>query len=235
MVKIQKIALTKLLKLELPQFVKQVTECIEKHNPKALKLQDAYEILVDQRNKMALLKVPYGPHILTGEIHKLHLKRLKYSAAITSQMNFIRKMDHDDTNELVQLAHPIVELHLYYLRQNNQFVIDQTVSIFFDQLSKNPDILNAFQALGFKLYLDELKKSNDEHYKLSNERSKQISQRPKIDTVAVQKEAHYVLRALFEQINFFQFTYKEIDYSALIAEINGLITRFSGLIHIRAT
>ena len=86
-----------------------------------------------------------------------------------------------------------------------------------------------------KFYLDEMKKANDEHYKLSNERSRDISQRPKIDSKAVQKEAHYVLRSLFEQINFYQFTYPDIDYSGLISEINVQIARFSGLIHTRET
>lgn len=235
MVKIQEIALTKILKLELPQFVKKVTACLEKHNLEALKLQDAYEMLADQRSKMALLRAPYGKHILTPQIHQLHLKRLKYAAAITTQINFLRKMDMEDTRDLVELAHPFVKLHLYYLRQNNQFVIGQIITVFFDQLNKSPDILNALETLGFKFYLDQLKIANDKHFKLCNERSKDISQRPKIDSKAVQKEAQFVLRSLFEQINFHQFTYKEIDYSPLISEINVQITRFSELIHIRET
>ena len=235
MVKIQEIALTKILKLELPQFVKKVTACLEKHNLEVLKLQDAYEMLADQRSKMALLRAPYGKHILTPQIHQLHLKRLKYAAAITTQINFIRKMDMEDTRDLVKLAHPFVKLHLYYLRQNNQFVIDQIITVFFDQLNKSPDILNALETLGFKFYLDQLKNANDKHFKLCNERSKDISQRPKIDSKAVQKEAQFVLRSLFEQINFYQFTYKEIDYSPLISEINVQITRLSELIHTRET
>ena len=235
MVKIQQIALTKLLKLELPQFVKQVTKCLEKHNLEVLKLKDTYELLKEQRSKMALLKVSYGKHPLTKKIHQLHLKRIKYAAAITSQMIFLSKMDAEDTRSLVQLAHPMVKIHLYYLRQNNRFEIDQIITIFFKQLNEKPEVLNALEALGLKYYLDELKRANDEHYKLSNERTSDISQRPKIDTLAVQREAHYVLRGLFEQINFYQFTYRDIDYSKMIGEINGLITRFSGLIHIRET
>lgn len=235
MVKIQQIALTNLLKLELPQFVKQVTKCLEKHNPEALKLKDTYELLKDQRSKMALLKVCYGKHPLTEQIRQLHLKRFEYSSAITSQIIFKSKMGLGDTRKLAQLAHPIVKLHLYYLRQNNQFEIDQIITIFFKQLNENPEILNALETLGLKYYLDELKSANDLHYKLSNERSSDISQRPKIDTLAVQREAHYVLRGLFEQINFYQFTYRDIDYSKLIGEINGLLSRFSGLIHTRKT
>ena len=235
MVKIQQIALTELLKLELPQFVKQVTKCLEKHNLEALKLNDTYELLKEQRSKMALLKVSYGKHPLTERIHQLHLKRIKYAAAITSQMIFLSKMATEDTRPLVELAHPVVKLHLYYLRQNNRFEIDQIITIFFKQLNEKPEVMNALETLGLKFYLDELKSANDQHYRLTNERTSDISQRPKIDALAVQREAHYVLRGLFEQINFYQFTYRGIDYSKLIGEINGLIARFSGLIHTRET
>lgn len=60
MAAIEKIALTKLLKLELPQFVEQVTAIVEKHNPTKLKLQNAIKLLHNQCNKMNLLSVPYG-------------------------------------------------------------------------------------------------------------------------------------------------------------------------------
>ena len=177
MVKIQQIALTKLLKLELPQFVKQVTKCLEKHNLEALKLNDTYELLKEQRSKIALLKVSYGKHPLTDRIHQLHLKRIKYAAAITSQMIFLSKMATEDTRPLVELAHPVVKLHLYYLRQNNRFEIDQIITIFFKQLNEKPEVMNALETLGLKFYLDELKSANDQHYRLTNERTSDISQR----------------------------------------------------------
>jgi len=235
MIKIQKIALTKLLKLELPQFVKQVTNCIEKYNPKALKLQDAFQFLVEQHPKMSLLIAPYGPHPLTERLDLLHRKRLKYAAAITLQMNLYRRIDIEETRELVRIAHPLVRIHLHYLRQNNLPVIDQTISSFFNQLRDNPDMQHALEALGLKYYLDELRKADSEHLELSVKRLHEISQRPKVNIIAIQREAQYVLRSLFEQINFYQFTYRDVDYSPLIAELNTLIARFTGLIHTRAT
>lgn len=235
MAKIDKIALTKLLKLELPQFVKLVTACVEKHNPKALKLQDAHEMLKDQRNKMKLLVAPYGSHPLTEQIHQIHLKRLKFAAAITLQMNMFRKLDFEDSRELVRIAHPMVKDHLHYLRQNNRVIIDRTIDVFFKQLEDNPNEHHALEMLGLKYCLDELRSANDEHCKLSTVRSKQLSERPKIDSSGIQKEAQYVLRAFFEQINFFQFTYRDVDYTPLISELNRLIARFTGLINTRAT
>ncbi|MDD2476061.1 MAG: DUF6261 family protein [Dysgonamonadaceae bacterium] len=235
MEKLEKIALTKLLKLELPQFVKQVTTCLEKHNPESLKLQDTNELLNDQCDKMKLLVAPYGPHPLTEQIHQLHQKRLKFAAAITMQMNMFRKLDFEESRELVRIAHPVVRIHLNYLRKNNQPVIDRILDIFFKQLKDNPEEQHALELLGLKYCLDELRSANDEHDKLTSIRLRQISQRPKAVSGDIQKEAQYILRSFFEQINFYQFTYKDVNYTPLISELNNVIVRFRGLINTRAT
>ncbi|MDD2475970.1 MAG: DUF6261 family protein [Dysgonamonadaceae bacterium] len=235
MEKLEKIALTKLLKLELPQFVKQVTACLEKHNPESLKLQDTYELLNDQCDKMKLLVAPYGPHPLTEQIQQLHQKRLRFAAAITMQMNMFRKLDFEESREWVRIAHPVVRIHLNYLRKNNQPVIDRILDIFFKQLKDNPEEQHALEMLGLKYCLDELRSANDEYDKLTTIRLRQISQRPKAVSGDIQKEAQYILRSFFEQINFYQFTYKDVNYTPLISELNNIIVRFRGLINTRAT
>ena len=235
MAKIERIALTKLLKLELPQFVEKITAIVEKHNPTTLKLDNSVEILHKQCSKMKLLEVPYGPHPLTQRIYELNIKRLEHAAAISMQVNMHKKLDIPDKRELVTIAYPAVRDHLHYLRQNNQPTIDRIIDLFFNHLSDNPEIQNALEKLDLNYNLQELQKANDEHYKLSTIRSEEISQRPKSVSADVIKEAQYVLRAIFEQINFYQFTFEDVDYSQLISELNRLIARFKGLINTRAS
>ena len=79
------------------------------------------------------------------------------------------------------------------------------------------------------------RKTQDELYDLTVLRDIELSQRTKNATPAIKKEAQYVLRAVFEQINLFQFSYKDIDYSQLIAQLNTLIARYNGLINTRAS
>ena len=235
MAAIEKIALTKLLKLELPQFVEQVTAIVEKHNPTKLKLQNAIKLLHNQCNKMNLLSVPYGPHPLTQRIYELNIKRLEHAAAISMQVNLQKKLAMPHKKEFISLAYPAVRDHLHYLRQNNQPTIDRIIAIFFNHLKDNPEVQNALEKLELKYNLRELEKANDEHCKLSSIRSKEISQRPKSVSAAVQKEAQYVLRGVFEQINFHQFSYEDLNYTPLISELNRLIARFRGLINTRAS
>ena len=235
MQQIQEISLSKLLKLELPQFVKKVTNCIEEHNPEALKLQDALNLLIEQRSKMKLLIAPYGKHPLTDDIQQLHLERLKYVAAINMHMKLLNKVNYEGTESLIITAKALVYGHFNELRRNNQVTIHQTIIAFFLRLKENPEIKDALVDLGFEHYLNKLEETNNQCYELDMERNRLKSKRLKIDSGAIQKEAQQVLRAIFEQINFYQVTYKELDYGPLIAQLNELIVKFSSLIRTRTT
>ena len=72
MEKIESIALTKLLKLELPEFIDQVIGLIEKHNTTSLKLEHVLALLQEQYEKTKELKPPYGRHRLSARIDSLH-------------------------------------------------------------------------------------------------------------------------------------------------------------------
>ena len=184
---------------------------------------------------MKLLNVPYGPHPITQRIYELNVTRLEHATAISMQINLQKKLAIPHKRELVSKTYPAVRDHLHYLRQNNQPTIDRTITIFFNHLRENPEVLHALEKLELKYNLQELQKANEKLNKLSSIRSKEISQSPKSISATVQKEAQYVLRAVFEQINFHQFSYEDLDYSPLISELNRLTARFKGLNNTRAS
>ena len=233
--KIENIALTKLLKLELPEFIDQVIGLIENHNTISLKLEHVLALLQEQYKKTNQLKPPYGRHRLSARIDSLHKKRLKYVAAISREMHTCRNLDVEEMEDFVSIAYPLVRDNLHYLRQNNRSVINSKITNFFNQINKDAEVQKAFEKLGFYRYIDVLRKTQDELYDLTVLRDIELSQRPKGATPAIKKEAQYVLRAVFEQINLFQFSFKDIDYSQLIAELNTLIARYNGLINTRAS
>ncbi len=235
MTKIKKIALTKLLKLELPEFVDDIIRAVSKHNPEGLKLQDHYDMLVEQLPKMALLTAPFGAHPLTKEMHKVHEERLKYSALITMQMRVLHKANLASTKKLVQTAKPVVRLYLNHLRQNNRSIISRTIKGFFLHLNDYPEQRNALDALGFKFYLDELQNTNNLHEEMFMQRLSEKAQNSKVDTAGIQHETQFLLRKLFDQIEFYQYMRKEVDYSPLINQINEIIAQFTSLINMRAT
>ena len=62
---IKSIPLTRLRKLELPHFAKQVLDIVSKHDAEELKFKEAFEMLESLKPLMANLEDRYGPHPLT--------------------------------------------------------------------------------------------------------------------------------------------------------------------------
>lgn len=235
MTKIKKIALTKLLKLEFPELVNDVIVALEEHNPTALKLQDALEMVVALQPKLNKLTTPYGPHPLTKKMDVLHEKRLTYAALITMLMRVLHKANSPEMREMIEISRPVVRLHLNYLRQNNRTFISQSIRAFFFQLEEYPEVRNALDTLGFKHYLSEMEKANNLLEELYMKRLNQTAKRPKVDTAGILFEAQFVVRKLFEQIEFYQYMHQKVNYEPLVNQLNEVIARFTGLINMRAT
>lgn len=235
--KIKKIALTKLLKLEVAEFVSAITEAIEKNNPAHLKLEDAIVVLKEQYVKTNELKPPYGKHRLSEAIDRLHKKRLRYAAAISRKMLICINLYADEKPFYLEVAHSVVKENLHHLRKNNRPVMDRRVSIFLRIVKEDPKIKETFTKLGFNSYIESLQKTQDKLYDLTNTRYLEISQRPKGVTPAIRDEALHVVRSVFAQIDLCQFRYKDKDkeYKQLIYDINTVIAKFNSNINTRST
>lgn len=176
-----------------------------------------------------------GPHLLTAQVDKLHEKRLKFAAIITNQMRVAEKADFADKQHLVKLAKPIVYGYLNYLRQNDKEAIKSGIAGFFLELKLHPEVKEALYELGFKTYLDELEAADEGYENTRTLRNAQISQRPKGSTLPVQRELQYILNILFEQVDYYQHVYKDIDYTGLLTALNHTIAIYTKLIKTRDT
>lgn len=150
-------------------------------------------------------------------------------------MRTLEKSDLAEDRHLVTLAKSMVYRNLNYLRQNDQVTVEELINQFFHQLKINPAVKDALVQLGFKPYLDELESANNAYKKTYLERVAQQSRRHKGSTLPIQRELQYVLGILFDQVDYYQHVYKEIDYSALNTKLNHVITTYTKLIKTRDT
>lgn len=237
-IEIRKIAFTKMRKLEVYTFYNEVVTVIKEYDAKAMHIGDTCDVLMAMQPKSQLLRLTdrdCGPHQLTPVLDKLHEKRLKFAATITNQMRTLEKADIPNEREMVKLTKPIVYRYLNYLRQKDKDTIVSHISGFFYELRLQPEVKNALYQLGFKTYLDELEVANIEHEKTYNKRRGQLSRRPKGSTLPVQRELQNILSILFEQVDYYQHVYKDIDYSKLITALNHTIAVYTKLIKTRDT
>ena len=227
--------MSKLFKAEVPLVMAHVVRFLGNHNPEALHLGDLYALLVPQLEKSKVLAVPYGKHHLTYQLAKLHTKRLKYAALINLQLKSLEKLDCEKTQRMVRDAQKLSKDFLTYLGQKRIRVVTFQIDVFFSQLrlDNNTDSREAFIELGLQRYLDELRKTNELHYDLFNERQSDIDGRPQTQDRLLEKETQNMMRLFFEQVNSYQRTFKDIDYYPLICQINIVLTRYSKLLKTR--
>ena len=235
MIEVKEIPLSMLLKMETKILVNEVVSILEKHNPEELRLQDIQTILQAQKEKVKLLIEPYGKHQLTEVLARLHEKRLDYASLILMKRNALLKVDNKETQELAQTTQWLSNQFLTKLGRKSRSDVTVMLDVFFSNLKKdeNADVLEAFVRLGLDDYLNDLEKTNNEFQKLRSKRSLDIEHRPPIGDVLIEREAQGILRLFFSQVNTYQQTFKEIDYSSFINDLNVILTEHSKTIRTR--
>ena len=235
MIKLKRISLTRLHKLETKGLVLDVIRILEDHNIETLRLDDFHTLLLEQKAKMKHLSPPHGKHILTHELARLHRKRLKIASYIALQISEMEKMDWEEKQKMAKVAKRFSDKFLTYLGRKSRVEVTITISLFFTSI-RNKEHSEAYEALigmGLKANLDDLEKTNNRFYELYKERDSDIKKRPKTGDIYIEREAHNLLRHFFWKIDLYQNTYKEIDYSDLISELNVELTRCSKTIKTR--
>lgn len=232
---IKGISLSKLLKLHHSQLVIDIVAAIEWHKVHELHLQTGYEMLLQMKEHVNLLCVPYGKHPLTKEITALRIRRVELAGVICTQMQVLERANVESEREIVKIASYEVRLSLLGIRKNNQEIISGMLNRFFYHIDKDPEVMNAFIALGLGHYITELREINNSYAALWLKRNKSISLRPKVDSKALQRCCQSVVRHFLEQVDLAQKLYKHIDYEPFIYDLNLILTNYEGYIKKRAT
>lgn len=235
MIKVKKILLSKLLNMEIPILIEELIEILKEHDLDELRLKDMYDLLVKQAVVVETFQSPYGKHVLTKEVGRLHKKRLKYAILIHMQVKSLENIDDKEIQHMAKAAMVLTGKTLTYLGRKNIKAVDEAIGRFFYSLEadKYATAREAFVYLGLQPYLDELRDTNEEYTKLYNLRSKDIKDRPKRGDAVVRRDTLNMMRMFFDQVNYNQRIYKEVDYGALIQVVNLILTRNSKYIKTR--
>ena len=231
--KLKRISLSKVLKLELPELLNDVIRIMEKHNPEHLRLESSLNLLKERQQLTELLEVPRKAHPLTVKIQQLREKELQCVGAIVSHMQFIVRVDIDSMRNAASIAKPVIQRFLSGLRKNNESVINQTLKQFLYHLNSYPEVENALGSLGLQPFVDELRKVNSEKLKLMSMRI--AKPRSRVSSRLIQKKTQNALRFVFDAIEVLNAYKEKPNYDPLIHELNQLLTRYATIIHTRQT
>ena len=233
--KLIRISLSKLLKLEVPELMNDVICAVEKHNPQLLQLEGILQLLKYNKTQADTLKVPYGAHPLTSKVHELHQLRLEYAGSISTQIQAAVRVPIMASRPEMIIVNDLVRNYLLGLRNNNQHVVSNLLSSFFKGIDANAQIEDAFKQVGLQLYVDELRKADVAYKKTYNERGNSLAKRQRAKmNKSVQKNVQAVLRSFFDHLELSQMTYTQLNYKPLISLLNTILIDYSALIKTRA-
>lgn len=235
MIEVRKIPMAKILKLDLRILLEDTISILESYNPEALQLQDLCMVLKRQEIKMRIINNPYGQHHLTSTLTKLNKKRLRYASLIHTHVDALENVDNEKTQKMAAIAKSLAKEHLTYLGQKTKSEVDILISSFFSRLETVyfAEDREAFAGLGLQAYLDELEKTNRQFKEIYSQRTLDIKQRPPTGDRALEKETRRILQLFYDQVNYYQQTFTEIDYEPFIKELNVVLTENSKSIKTR--
>ena len=232
---IKRIRFTGLWKLELPELANSVIEIVEKHNPEILKIEDFFDLLVEQKPQIDLLLVPYGPHPITEEINNLRKQRKAFARGIINRLNTIDDGGKASAKPHLKVAKPVVNSHLKSLARSNNKVTSQRVTQFLRDFNENEKLQTAIEALSMVTYIDDLQSVHTALGEQYGDRRASVSTRPKKMTPLFIKTILAALDNLFKSIELAQVKNQELDYTPLIDELNIELTSYGTLINARAS
>lgn len=235
MQKIKSISLSRLKKLELPDLAENVVGILEKYDSESLKIKESFDLLAEQQPQINLLKLEYGPHLITKKVDGLRATRTTYAALISLQMKVLSKADIDNSNESVKIVQSAVNLYLKNLGGNSESVIQQRLSELFRVVDESEELETAFSSLELTKYVNELRNAHSSIKEQLRKRKASIAARPNVNIPPIARSVAAALRNLFNQINLAQARNTELDYTLLISDLNVDLTYYIGMISMRAT
>lgn len=232
---ILELSFSKLNKDEVQSFADSVIMIVDNHNPETLNINEIFEILVEQKPQIMILRKGYGSHPVTPKLEKFRTRRNAYAQGIVNEIKTIERAKVRELEDHVQLVKPVVFRCLYQLSRSSEISKGESIKEFFNDLILNPQLSVAFGALNLSTQLDNLQEVCSEITLDFNSRRADISARPKKKTPIIASKLKACILDLFKQIEVAQIKHKELDYTPLIDELNNEIARLKALLKARAS
>jgi len=227
------ITLNKMQKVEFPQFAKEMLQIIEKHKSEELKLQVVNNLLADTMPALAAMKVRQSKHELTIRIKALHAERCQNANMIVSYLNVYLR----DSNRLVdaQKVENCIRNHFAHINRWGAVKASEHFDMFFAKVEADSAIAAALEALSLSGIVHKAKAAHSEYRVLNEQRRNDINKKADKFTAVARALVSKNVKAALQIIDSAVLLYPDVDYSALIAELNALIAQYKAKLKARST
>ena len=232
--KLMEISYSRLLKLEVPQMAEQVIRIIEEHEPEALKIDGAYNLLTAKQDHIDKLFVWYRSHPLTKELKELRKVRRLNLRKVTFHLQVVIQEDVSGVDKAVNLVKSEIERFILDFHSGkNEEVKCRMLTQFFNLIEANEELEEAFSTLNFTTFLNDLRSTHSRIMALMKSKVTDISFRPIEKTPYLRKSVINSIKHMFMEIELAVLKYPEINYQPLCNELNVLLNNYANLINLR--
>lgn len=229
-----KISYSRLLKLEVPQFVNEVLDIVEKHDPELLKVDATYNLLIAKKPEIAKLVVWHRAHPLTKELKELREMRRLYVRFISQRLEVVIKEDVSGVNKSVQkIVSEVTRFLENFGSSRNEAVKCQKVTQFYTIIDENEELEEAFSTFKFTEQLNNLRNVHATILELRAKRMSDISLRSKDKTSDLVNSVLSSTIVLFNDLERAALVYPDIVYDLVFNELNDLLIYYRDLINRR--
>ena len=218
------VSFARVVNLEFMRLVMKLVQVVAKHNPATLKIEGVYNLLVAELPKLTSLQVKSGKHPNSTELKVLRLKRRNLLVVITGKVRLLPKAQVDALNASAALVVPLLEKYLKNIVADKLNTQSEKVNELLDELDGNAAMNTALATLGLKVYIDELKTLQAAIEQQGDSQvAKKSVKKLKVETRIIRAEVSDAVSDLLNAIEIAQKENKELDYTALISEVNELL------------
>lgn len=215
---IERLPVSKMLKLEIAELAEEVISVVQKNDPELLLIKPVFDLLVAQKSLISKLKVPYGvdPYLL--ELKPAREEMLLLASKINLKVRLASKRMDPKEMHVIQTS---TKRHLRYLnRSRNRTEVNQKIAGFLDDVENDENLQAAITQLDLLEDVMTLGKALDDVREIISNRSAKLSTRTKISTRELKRVVYGLIEDVFKEIEVAQLRNPDIDYKPVVNELN---------------
>ena len=229
------ISLTKVPTLEFPELAETLVRIVDQYGAETMFIKDTVDALKERVPAVEAMKVNDRKHPESEVIQTLFAKRRDILQAMVRQTKAEQKANLSSQAAQLRLVVPFIEKFWNDVRSLNEKTINSSMKQMLGEVSTIEEIKLAFDSLSLTVYLTELRTIETTLFNSREKRRKSKSIEPKLDSRQVRVNVSETITDLVQAIELARKAHPEVDYIAMIAEINELFTSYQSGIKAHST
>jgi len=232
---IVKVPFPKVQKHRVAGLMKKAVTIVGKYDPAALHIENTYNLAVDSLPLLDKLEVVNRKHPKTEVLDVIRVRRDDLIKAVIKHTKALQDAKIPAQLEQLKLIVAVKNHFLKDILRMDMKSKSDYLGKFFIAIDADATLSTAFTALGYAVFLTELRGYETNYDVTFDVRNQGQSEIPKMETAQVKKSTTFYLRNLVKVIEAASIEHSDLDYKPLMNELNTLFVSYNTEIKVATT